>query len=87
MFFVTWWIEHRAVARKLPEQPRKRIALATFATNVLSYAVLAAAIAWMPFSDSTGKLAGAGCGLPARDRAGVRSHGTKGIRVALISIN
>ena len=49
MLFVTWWIEHRAITRKLPEQPHKRIALATFAANALSYAALAAAVAWMPF--------------------------------------
>ena len=49
MFFITLWIEDRAVARKYPQQPRIRVSLATLAANVLSYAALVAFIALTPF--------------------------------------
>ena len=49
MFFVTWWIERRAVTRRLAEQSMTRAVLATLAANVLSYGVLVSAIAWHPF--------------------------------------
>lgn len=48
MYFLTWWIEHRAIARKLPEAPRRQIVLATFAANTLSYVLLMVAIGWTP---------------------------------------
>lgn len=37
-FVLSWWIEHRAVARLAPELPRKRIGVATGAANIVSYA-------------------------------------------------
>jgi len=49
MFFITLWIEDRAVARKYPQQPRIRVSLATLAANVLSYAALVAFITLTPF--------------------------------------
>jgi len=48
MFFFTLWIEDRAAARKHPELPRQRVALATLAANLLSYAALAAIILHTP---------------------------------------
>ena len=37
-FFLSWWIEHRAVARKAAEIGARRVAAATGAANALSYA-------------------------------------------------
>jgi hypothetical protein len=44
MFFFTLWIEDRAAARRHPELSRTRVALATIAANILSYAALAAVV-------------------------------------------
>lgn len=49
MFFVTWWIERRAVIRRVPEQTSTRATLATLAANALSYILLFLAIAWLPY--------------------------------------
>ena len=49
MFFITWWIERRAVVRKYPELPAARSVNAVLAANVLSYAALVAAIIYVPF--------------------------------------
>lgn len=48
MFFLTWWIEHRAVAGTVPETPRKRVLLAVLMANAVSYFALFAVIAWTP---------------------------------------
>ena len=48
MFFLTWWIEHRYVAQRLPEVPRPRIRRATLVANLVSYAVLVALIVGTP---------------------------------------
>ena len=49
MFFITWWIERRAVVRKYPQLPPARSVNAVLAANVLSYAALTAAIIYLPF--------------------------------------
>jgi hypothetical protein len=48
MFLFTLWIEDRAAARKHPELPRRRVALATLAANILSYVALAAVVIVTP---------------------------------------
>ena len=44
LFFLTWRIEHRAVLRLEPDLPRARVALATGAANLLTYALMIAVI-------------------------------------------
>jgi hypothetical protein len=45
LLFYTWWIEHRAIARRLTETSRGAIARASLAANLVSYALLGAG-AW-----------------------------------------
>ena len=40
MYFFSWWIEHRAIARLATEFSKSRIALATGAANLLSYTAM-----------------------------------------------
>jgi hypothetical protein len=49
MFFITWWIERRAVIRLLPDRAPGRVTLAALAANALSYLLLCFAIAWLPY--------------------------------------
>lgn len=54
-FFLSWWIEHRAVARKAAEIGARRIAAATGAANLLSYAGMIAFVAlggYLPWEGS-----------------------------------
>jgi type IV pilus assembly protein PilA len=48
LFFLTWRIEHRAVLRLEPDLPRARVALATGAANLLTYALMIAVIMLTP---------------------------------------
>ncbi|MBI2748507.1 MAG: pilin [Burkholderiales bacterium] len=48
MFFITWWIERRAVVRKYPQLPPARSVNAVLAANALSYAALSALIILSP---------------------------------------
>jgi len=48
MFFITWWIELRAIAGKLPEVPRPRVRRAVLVANLVSYAALVAMIVLTP---------------------------------------
>jgi type IV pilus assembly protein PilA len=48
LFFLTWRIEHRAVLRLEPDLSRARVALATGAANLLTYALMIAVIVLTP---------------------------------------
>jgi hypothetical protein len=66
MFFFSWWIEHRAVARLATEFPRSRIATATGAANLLSYAAMIAFVWSTPM-------------YPARSQTDLRAHVSEAI--------
>lgn len=75
-FFLSWWIEHRAVARKAAEIGRRRIAAATGAANALSYAGMIAFVAlggYLPWEGSMAPRARISAGLAAASslKAGV----------------
>lgn len=42
LFLFSWWIEHRAIRRRATDLPGRRVALATGAANLLSYAAMLA---------------------------------------------
>ena len=45
-FLLSWWVEHRMIARRAAELPRSRVAAATAAANALTYAGMAVAV-WL----------------------------------------
>lgn len=51
MFFLSWWLELWSVRRRLPGDVVPRAPRATFAANLLTYALMAVAISFMDFPD------------------------------------
>ena len=74
LFFLTWWIEHYAVARLAPEADRRRVLKATGIANLLSYCAMFAFVwALLPAQTS----------FAIRNRINDASSATVGTRVAI----
>jgi hypothetical protein len=74
LFFLTWLIEYRAIARRMTELTRARIARATGAANVLSYAAMIALV-WMTLPEHGG--------MSVRMRTGEAMLAGSGARIAV----